>query len=73
MKSNIVKCLVCGTILESKYRHDYKVCGCINNTMVDGGGEYLRYGGQYLDLVEVLQSADDKEEDVVRPTPTPGA
>lgn len=40
-----VKCLECGRILESKYRHDFVECGCPNNTFVDGGNDYLRFGG----------------------------
>lgn len=55
---NKVKCLACGMILESKFRHDYRVCPCPNETMVDGGNDYLRYGGVYLFLVEVLVSSD---------------
>lgn len=39
-----VKCVVCNVRLFSFHRHDYKLCGCSNETMVDGGREYLRYG-----------------------------
>jgi len=56
--NNRVQCLCCNKILESKYRHDYKTCGCENNTMVDGGNDYLRYGGKDLDKVKVLVSSD---------------
>lgn len=51
---NAAKCLACGVTVESKHRHDYVVCGCPNQTMVDGGLAYLRRGavdwGQVEDL-----------------------
>ncbi len=50
-----VKCLECGVVLESTYRHDYKVCKCPNKTMVDGGNDYLRYGGKDMDKVEIVE------------------
>ena len=51
---NSVKCLVCGTVLDSNYRHDYKMCGCENKTFVDGGLSYQRTCGVDLDLIEDL-------------------
>lgn len=48
-----IKCLVCNTILESKYRHDFQTCGCENETFVDGGQDYLRCGGK--DLTKIQQ------------------
>lgn len=49
---NRVKCRECGEVLTSYNRHDYKTCGCTNETMVDGGTDYQRYGGLNLDLVD---------------------
>ena len=49
---NRVQCKSCGEVLTSYHRHDYKTCGCENETMVDGGNEYQRYGGADLDLVD---------------------
>jgi hypothetical protein len=46
-----VQCMVCYKIIESHDRHDYKLCGCENQTMIDGGGEYERYGG--IDMTKV--------------------
>ena len=37
LTKNSVKCLVCNTILESKYRHDFQQCNCSNKAFVDGG------------------------------------
>jgi hypothetical protein len=51
---NRVKCLACDEVIESNYRHDYKTCGCPNETMVDGGIDYQRFGGADLKLVEPL-------------------
>ena len=51
---NAIKCLVCNTVLESKYRHNFRSCGCPNQAFVDGGLMYSRVGGVDLDLVENL-------------------
>jgi hypothetical protein len=61
---NRVQCRECGEVLTSYHRHDYKTCGCTNETMVDGGNEYQRYGGLNLDLVDVSSTiylSDDHE------------
>lgn len=44
-------CRCCGKVLVSLSRHDYKTCGCPNETMVDGGADYARYGGMDLNKV----------------------
>ena len=49
---NRVQCRECGEVLTSYNRHDYKTCSCTNETMVDGGNDYQRYGGLNLDLVD---------------------
>ena len=51
---NSVKCLECGEILESKHRHQFSMCHCPNETFVDGGNLYQRFGGKDLDKVENL-------------------
>ena len=61
---NRVQCRECGEVLTSYHRHDYKTCGCTNQTMVDGGNEYQRYGGLNLDLVDTSSTiylSDDHE------------
>jgi len=40
-----VKCASCKDVIFSDYRHDFKYCSC-GNTFVDGGLDYLRYGGE---------------------------
>jgi len=49
---NRIQCKECGEVLTSYHRHDYKTCGCENETMVDGGNDYQRYGGKDLSLVD---------------------
>jgi hypothetical protein len=44
-----VKCMTCGTIIESKHVHDFVSCKCPErkktSISIDGGGEYLRMIG----------------------------
>jgi hypothetical protein len=44
IKCNKAKCLKCGDIIESTYRHDFVECSC-GGLFVDGGKNYLRRGG----------------------------
>lgn len=39
-----VQCVKCGTRLFSHHRHDYRTCGCKNETSIDGGDDYTRIG-----------------------------
>ncbi len=42
-----ITCPECKLEFYSRARHDYRVCGCPSNTMVDGGfSGYVRYGGK---------------------------
>lgn len=61
LKRNRVKCLECGTILESFDVHDYKTCGCPQETMVDGGLEYERYGGHDMNKVQTMFEYTDDD------------
>ena len=51
---NAVRCIACGSVLESKTRHDYVKCHCSNETTCDGGLEYQRILAVDLDKVENL-------------------
>ena len=69
LTKNSVKCLVCNTVLESKYRHNYVKCHCPNETACDGGLEYQRTLAVDLSLIENLceyrtltQESYDKEQ-----------
>lgn len=59
IKSNKGKCLKCGDVIESKYRHDFVECKC-GKCFVDGGTDYLRRGGidNFEDLSEVENETD---------------
>ncbi len=45
-----VRCKICGDIIESLYRHDFKECKC-KATFIDGGFDYIRTNedGEILD------------------------
>ena len=69
LTKNAIKCSVCNTILESKYRHNYVQCSCPNQTSCDGGLEYQRTLAVDLSLIENLceyrtltQESYDKEQ-----------
>jgi len=49
-----IKCLACGEILESKFRHDFVTCGCDNHTFIDGGEAYMRCGGIDMSKIGVF-------------------
>lgn len=38
-----IRCLMCGEVLYSLYRHDFRRCKC-ETVFVDGGFDYLRIG-----------------------------
>lgn len=63
---NSVTCLLCGEVLVSNYTHDYKQCSCENETMVDGGLSYVRYGGKDLDKVKPFSVTTEDPFDVQR-------
>ena len=63
---NSVTCLQCGETLISRYRHDYNTCNCDNETMVDGGLGYGRYGGKDLSLVQTNYLYTDSPHEKVR-------
>ncbi|MFA5025103.1 MAG: hypothetical protein WC503_01150 [Candidatus Shapirobacteria bacterium] len=55
-----VKCLKCGEVLESKYRHDFVMCSCDNQTFVDGGNDYIRMGGKDMTVIALYNSVDNE-------------
>lgn len=70
MESNIVHsqvtCLECGEVLVSEHRHDYKTCSCPNETMIDGGNAYVRFGGKDLSKVDTFTVFDTDDFKFVR-------
>jgi len=55
-----IKCLNCDMILESKFRWDFQSCDCPNNTFIDGGDDYIRFG--CMDITKVLFWDEEKNE-----------
>lgn len=49
MMGTKLKCNKCGDIIESKSLHDFVPCKC-GAIFVDGGAEYLRFGGAMEDI-----------------------
>ncbi len=67
-----VLCPACKKRMFSYHVHDYRLCGCENETMIDGGKEYLRYGWrttkpEVIDWDEKL----DRRKDVCPKPPSP--
>lgn len=54
-----IRCKMCNTVLISKHRHDFQQCNCQNRTFVDGGSDYLRYGGADINYIEILNDYED--------------
>ena len=49
---NKIRCKKCGDIVESKHRHDFKMCKC-ESVGVDGGHDYLRRTANKEDYEEL--------------------
>jgi len=43
-----LKCLKCGDFIVSYSVHDFKYCKC-GNVCIDGGNDYLKYGGKGIE------------------------
>ena len=61
-----VQCMGCKKRMFSFHVHDYKTCGCPYDTMVDGGREYLRYGGHRVPRVIYWTKKQDGEYPVIK-------
>lgn len=62
LKRNAARCLSCGRVVESTYRHDYRQCKC-GKIAVDGGLVYVkrRYpGGEPTEHFEELSEWEDE-------------
>lgn len=59
---NKAQCKLCGDIIESTHRHDYRGCKC-GGIAVDGGHEYLRRTAGSLDnITELSESVQEERE-----------
>ena len=54
LKKNAIKCLKCGDVIESTYRHDWVQCSC-GACFVDGGHDYMRIGGNREDWKDMSE------------------
>jgi len=62
--TNKAKCMRCGDIIESKFRHDFVECSC-GSIFVDGGKDYLRRGYLKKDgdcFIELSEFVGGKDE-----------
>lgn len=70
---NSVTCLECLKTLVSYHRHDYQTCGCNNESMVDGGTAYVRYGGKDMRKLSLYTIYADDDFQLVRQYATRGS
>lgn len=60
IKTNKIRCNICGDVIESTYRHDFKFCKC-GAVSVDGGKDYLRRCGELKDITELSEYEEERE------------
>lgn len=70
---NSITCLECLETLVSYHRHDCKMCNCKNETMIDGGTDYLRYGGKDMRKICLHTIYADDDFQLVRQYATRGS
>lgn len=63
---NSVTCLECGETLISRFTHDYNTCSCPQQTSVDGGLSYGKYGGKDLNKVQTNYLYNDAPHEIIR-------
>lgn len=66
IKENKIRCKICGDIIESTFRHDFKECSC-GACFVDGGHAYLRRGwnpelGSKDDVIEEMSITENDDD-----------
>lgn len=55
---NAAMCNLCGDIIRSKNKHDFRTCHC-GGTSVDGGSHYAkRLGSNYENIIEMFDDAE---------------
>jgi len=59
---NAIQCNICGDVIESKHRDDFKWCSC-GSCAVDGGTNYLRRIGNLNDYTELSTPGDELLQD----------
>lgn len=61
--TNKIRCKLCGDVIESKYRHDSKMCSC-KAVGVDGGTDYIRRTGNLEDFEELSEVIEDGKKHI---------
>ena len=61
IKRNAAQCRSCGTVLESKYTHDFQTCMC-GKISVDGGKSYIRRAGDPEAMIDLCEYEEEKIE-----------
>jgi len=51
---NVVRCLKCNTVIESKHRHDFVWCEC-KAIFTDGGIDYIKRGGDLEAMADLSE------------------
>lgn len=54
---NAAKCLHCGSVIQSRFRHEYVSCKC-GAVSVDGGTSYVKRGGEAGSWLDILTDED---------------
>jgi hypothetical protein len=57
-----IKCLKCGDVIQSMFRNDFRWCSC-RNIFIDGGNDYLRYGGNIEDEDSYIFITEEVEDE----------
>lgn len=58
-------CRCCNQFLESKHRHDFKrFKNCKNESFIDGGDVYCRFGGIDLGLIRPQPKWTEEEQEL---------
>lgn len=57
---NAAQCRLCGEIIESTHRHEFRSCSC-KAIFVDGGHDYLRRGGHPNDFIDLSEKTEEKK------------
>lgn len=57
--TNKAQCKLCGDVIESKHRNDFKSCKC-GEISVDGGKSYIKRSAKNLD--SIIELSDTYEE-----------
>jgi hypothetical protein len=59
-------CLNCNTVLVSRHRHDFVKCPCNNETFLDGGFDYVRFGGKDGEKIALLTLNEEDPHNIIR-------